>query len=405
MFKNLLLCEIVITCLTILVFAQSPQQDAIKQGIAVLEKRLLENPGDATFQYLLADYYGRAGRKDDAFAILEKLVGRRTGLTVDAETFPDLAGDPRLNALASRLEKTSPKISRSRVAFTIKQVRGSEIIPEGIAYDEQTKHWFVSDLQGRRLLRVDARGNTTRFAQLPLVPLGVRVDRKRNVLWVASYAGDFAPDDKKESALEQLDLRTGNPLARFTYPGAWGFNDVALASNGDVYVTDSERGSVLRLRAGMSALEAFIAPSSVRYPNGIAVADDGKHVFVAVTTGIVVADTATKKFAMLEHSVDTVAAGNDGLYFHDGALIGVQNGIAPFRITRFHLNPATDSIAGFDVLESRNENFVLPTTGAISGDSIYVLANTQLRQLTAEGTLADPKTLRDIVVLRVPLSK
>jgi hypothetical protein len=57
------------------------------------------------------------------------------------------------------------------------------------------------------------------------------------------------------------------------------------------------------------------------------------------------------------------------------------------------------------VLESRNENFVLPTTGAISGDSIYVLANTQLRQLTAEGTLADPKTLRDIVVLRVPLSK
>jgi DNA-binding beta-propeller fold protein YncE len=194
-------------------------------------------------------------------------------------------------------------------------------------------------------------------------------------------------------------------LARFTYPGAWGFNDIALAPNGDIYVTDSERGSVLRLPAGADALEEFIAPDSVRYPNGVAVSGDGKRMFVAVTTGIVVADIATKNFALLKHSVDTVAAGNDGLYFHDESLIGVQNGIAPFRITRFRLNKAQDEITGFEVLESRNENFVLPTTGAIASGSIYVLANTQLRQLTAEGRLADPKSLRDIVVLRVPLGK
>jgi DNA-binding beta-propeller fold protein YncE len=385
--------------------AQSAQQDAIKQTIAVLEKRLNDNPGDATFQYLLADYYSRAGRKDDAFATLEKLVGRPTGLTVDADTFPDLASDPRLKALATRLEKTSLKINRGRIAFTTKQVRGKEIIPEGIAYDEQAQRWFVSDLQNRRVLRVDVHGNATPWAQLRLVPLGVRVDRQRNSLWVASYAGDFVSEDKKMSALEQLDLRTGKQLARFTYPGAWGFNDVALAPNGDIYVTDSERGSVLRLRAGATALEEFIAPGSVRYPNGIAVSSDGKRVFVAVTTGIVGADTATKNFALLKHSVDTVAAGNDGLYFHDGSLIGVQNGIAPFRITRFILNPTADAITAFEVLESRNENFVLPTTGAITGGSIYVLANTQLRQLTAEGRIADPESLRDIVVLRVPLGK
>jgi sugar lactone lactonase YvrE len=401
-FKALPLPILALSLLTFL-SAQSAQQDAIKQGMAVLEQRLTEKPGDATLQYLLAYYYGRVGRKDDAFATLEKLVGRPTGLTVDAESFPELANDPRLEALAKRLERTSPKVSRSRVAFTIKQIRGEEIIPEGIAYDERTKHWFVTDLQNRRVLRIDNRGNVSRFAELPLVPLGVRVDRKRNSLWVASYAGDFVADNKKESALEQLDLRSGKRVARFTYPGAWGFNDVALAANGDIYVTDSERGTVLRLRAGTSALEEFMAPGSVRYPNGIAVSDDGKRVFVAVTTGIVVAKTATRKFALMKVPVDTVAAGNDGLYFHDGALIGVQNGIAPFRITRFRLNAAHDEIAGFEVLEAHNQNFVLPTTGAITGESIYVLANTQLRQLTAEGKLADPKTLKDIVVLRVPL--
>jgi hypothetical protein len=384
---------------------QSAQQDAIKQTIAVLEKRLADNPGDATWKYFLAVYYARADRKDDAFAMLEKLVGRPTGLLATEEIFPSLARDPRFAPLAAKLEKTSPKLNRGAVAFRVKQISGEEILPEGIAYDDEAKRWFLGDAHHKRVYIVDAAGQAKIFAALPLIPLGMKVDRARNALWIATYSGDFVPAEKKEAALEKLDLRTGKRIARYQYPGAKLFNDIALASNGDLYITDSERGSVLRLLAKGEKLEEFIPPDSLRYPNGIAISTNGRNVFVAQSTGIVVAETATKKFARLNQSVDTISAGIDGLYFHDGALIGVQNGISPHRVTRFRLNEGRDSISGVEVLESRSEHFLVPTTGAIADDVMFVLANAQLGQLTDKGTVRDPKTLRDLVILRLPLQR
>jgi streptogramin lyase len=192
-------------------------------------------------------------------------------------------------------------------------------------------------------------------------------------------------------------------VARYTYPGAKLFNDVALAANGDLYVTDSERGSVLRLPASSDKLEEFIPPDSLRYPNGIAVSTDGKHVFVAQSTGIVVADTATRKFERLKQSVDTVSAGIDGLYLDKDALIGVQNGISPHRVTRFQLNAARDAITRAEVLESRNEHFLVPTTGAVIDKVMYLLANAQLGQLDDKGGVRDRKRLHDLVILKLPL--
>jgi hypothetical protein len=112
--------------------AQTTPQDAIRQTISVLEQRLAQNPGDATWQYFLAVYYARAERKDDAFAMLEKLEGRATGLIADPELFPALASDGGFASLAARLEKTAPKVGRATVAFTIKQREGEEILPEAL---------------------------------------------------------------------------------------------------------------------------------------------------------------------------------------------------------------------------------------------------------------------------------
>ena len=177
--------------------AQTPQQDAVKQTIAVLEQRLAQNPGDATWQYFLAVYYARAERKDDALAMLGKLAGRPTGLIADPETFASLAHDPRFAELAAQLEKSAPRVNRASVAFTIKQRNGEEILPEGMAYDEKEKHSFVGDAHQKRVYVVDAKGKVNTFAELPLIPLGMKVDRRRHALWVATYSGDFVPSEKK----------------------------------------------------------------------------------------------------------------------------------------------------------------------------------------------------------------
>jgi hypothetical protein len=249
----------------------------------------------------------------------------------------------------------------------------------------------------------DAKGNVKTFTELPLLPLGMKVDHKRGELWVATYSGDFVPSEKKEAALEKLDLHTGKRVARYTFPEAKLFNDVAIAPNGDAYVTDSESGGVLRLPTAGDRLEEFIPAGSLRYPNGITISLDGKQVFIAQSTGIAVADTATKKFERMKQPVDVVSAGIDGLYFYNGALVGVQNGISPHRVTHFRLNAARDAITAAEVLESRNEHFLIPTTAALRGNIAYVLANAQLRQLDEKGGIRDRKSLRDLVILRLPL--
>src|SRR5687767_5106452 len=66
-------------------------------------------------------------------------------------------------------------------------------------------------------------------------------------------------------------------------------NDVAVASDGAVYVTDSVAGAVRRVPADRDVFEQVVAPGSLAYPNAIVLAWTGR-LFVAHWTGIAIVD-------------------------------------------------------------------------------------------------------------------
>ncbi len=111
-------------------------------------------------------------------------------------------------------------------------------------------------------------------------------------LWVLSNADG---DSNKDSALIHYELGSGREVGRYSVTGAThSFNDLAIATNGDVYVTDTAAGAVWRLLgsngpSGSPALTRL--PGKFEFANGIkALSADGKLLYVATfPDGITVA--------------------------------------------------------------------------------------------------------------------
>ena len=78
---------------------------------------------------------------------------------------------------------------------------------------------------------------------------GILAETKSGTLWVCD---DFG----KESALVRFKLKSGARLASYAFPGGGHCNDIALR-NGDVYVTDTNNGRILKLSKGRGALSEW----------------------------------------------------------------------------------------------------------------------------------------------------
>ena len=86
---------------------------------------------------------------------------------------------------------------------------------------------------------------------------GVLVDAARGALWVCSGNIGFTTVPSTPSALKRYDLATGAPRGSLALPDAGYCNDLALDTQGRLYVTDSRHPRVLRLSPDGTALQVW----------------------------------------------------------------------------------------------------------------------------------------------------
>jgi sugar lactone lactonase YvrE len=378
-----------------------------------LTRGLEVNPGDESLIYDIASSFAQAGRVEDSLSWLERLVELRSNLVPQERDFPGLQGE-RYQRIVQTLQRNTP-ISRSASAFTLPE---SDLIAEGIAHDPVTRTFFVSSIHKRKVVAIRPDGTVSDFAtseaQLDSV-LGMRVDPVRRVLWVNSYATPtmrgFDESLRGRSTLHKFDLTTGRQVARFVRgPGGKHLlNDIAVSAAGDLFLTDSETGEVLKLRADApegTPFEVLVPPGQLFYPNGITLSDDDKILFIADwVNGVTVLRLDSGERFTLAHPRGTSLHGLDGMYFHQGSLVGVQNGTGPGRIVRFVLSAQRDQVMRTEVLESNHPSFQIPTTGVLVGDALYFIANSQLRATGADGKYLPPEQLQPVSILRVSVAR
>ena len=383
------------------------------QVIASLLRAVELNPGDDSLVYEVASAFAQTDNPEQALLWLEKLVGLRSSLVPQDRDFPGLQGE-RYQRVVEALQRNTPP-SRGTVAFTLPE---RDLIPEGIAHDAVTGTFFVGSLLKRKVVAIRPDGTPTDFATAQAhgldAVLGMRVDARRRLLWVNSAAmpsmQGFNEALRGRSTLHKFDLTTGRLLARYTRaPGSGGhlLNDIALGPGGELYLTDSEAGEVLKLPAHApegTAFEVLVPAGNLYYPNGITLSEDGRTLFIAdFVHGITVLRLDSGERLPLLHPRGTTTRGVDGLYFHQGSLLAVQNGHGPGRIVRMTLAESKDRILRTEVLEANHPSFRIPTTGVIAGESLYLIANSQLRSMSADGRYLPPERLEPVVLLRIPL--
>ncbi|HJT80653.1 MAG TPA: SMP-30/gluconolactonase/LRE family protein, partial [Chthoniobacterales bacterium] len=298
------------------------------------------------------------------------------------------------------------KTPDSPVAFRLKDPK---LIPEGIAYDPNGKRFFIGSVAQRKIIETDAKGNARDWSspadKLETV-LGLAVDTRRGNLFAVTTNGfeDSAKTERRNAVL-RYDLKTGRLEDRSDVADAMQLNDLAIAPDGTVYVTDSASGSLFRKKPEEAAFSKFGETGALRGANGIAMSDDGL-LYVTLSTGIARVDTSNGAPTRLPQPDTVVTGGIDGLYWHDGDLFGVQNGPNPGRVIRIHLADKGNKISGLTVLQSSHHpEFAEPTTGAIANNAINVIGNSYVGHYEPSGKIRDADKLKGTVIVAVPLRR
>jgi hypothetical protein len=112
-------------------------------------------------------------------------------------------------------------------------------------------------------------------------------------------------------------------------------------------------------------------------------------------------DLAAGKGFDLQYAASALALGGiDGLYWYDGTLVAIQNGMTPHRVMRLALSEDGHVIAKATPLDAGKPELVLPTYGTLAGDALYFVANSQKNAYGAYGTPKDDARLQPVQVFR-----
>jgi hypothetical protein len=352
---------------------------AVREQIAKIEKRLPQIPDRAAALYLLAASKQHLGETREALQNLKDCLALKEGF--DPSGSPSLGalkGTKEFDDLVAAVHRDFPVVAHAKLALASEE---KDLIPEGLAYDARQNLFFLSSMHQRKIVVIGADGKAADFVPagfahiLPV--LGIRPDPNDGTVWASSW-----DENGDRSELLHFD-NAGKLLGRYSLSdGAkHGFNDLVVAKDGGVFLTDSVSNQVYHFSPQNKLFAPLPLSRELSAPNGIALDSEDHQLFIADDFGMVHIDTTTKVTSEVNPGPHNTLAGIDGLYYRKGTLIAVQNGIGQPRIVAFRLNRDNSSVTQTTVLENRTSFTKLPTTGALRDNDFYFITNSGVDNL------------------------
>jgi len=382
------------------VLAEPDDAAEVREQIAVVEKLKTVVPDRGAVLFFLSTAKQHLGETREALALLKECMALREGFDPSGSpSFLGSKGMKEFDDLVAAVRRDFPAVAQARLAFVTDE---KDLIPEGLAYDAKQNLFYLGSLNRKKIVKIDAEGRVSdfvpadRYGLLPV--LGIRLDPADGTVWANTF------EDAGRTELVHFDS-SGKLLGRFAPKDSakHGFNDLVVQKNGEVITTDSLNNKVFRLEPQSGAFLALPVYRTLFYPNGIALADDDRSLYVADAVGIVKFDLADNSSRDVDPGPRNTTAGADGLYWHNGSLIAVQNGMGSPRVAAFKLSRDGNRVTRVTVLENRTPFTTLPTTGAIRGNDFYFIANSQIDNLNGDKIMDVTKLAAvRIAVVRLP---
>ncbi len=365
----------------------------------ILQANILR-PNHPRLIYNLSIAYALNNQKVSAVKSLERLAVMGLYFSVENnEIFTNLFELPEFKRVQKSFNQNKLAVNKSEKAFSLDQ---KDLIPEGIAYNPSDQRFFISSIHQRKILAVDENTKVSEFSResdgLWSVS-GLQVDEKRQILWACTTAfpqmKGFDKKDEGKSGIFKYDLRNGKLLKKYLLSNETekhALGDLVINKNGDVFATDSLSPRIYSINSKKDTLEVFLDSDSFVSLQGLTFSPDEKFLFVAdYSTGISKIELKTRKIEQLKSAENITVLGIDGLYFHNGNLIAIQNGVNPNRVVRLNLDKKFSKILSFETLEAGHESFNEPTPGIIKGSEFYFIANSQWNLFNEKGELNNEK--------------
>lgn len=223
--------------------------------------------------------------------------------------------------------------------------------------------------------------------------------------WVASSNIDES-DDPKPLFTGLIGLRGSfqNPILVPAPEGAV-LSDITIGADFTLYASDPLNGGLYRKPRGATGVEVFVEPGTFRSPQGLALSDDGTHLFVSdYRYGLARVELASGSIERITSDIPAILDGVDGLWLHRGELIAVQNGTSPMRISAFTLSDDGRRIVGARTLEQAHPGWTEPLGGSVAGDALYYVATGQWDRYV-KGVPAVEKPPIPTDIRRLPLAR
>lgn len=315
-----------------------------------------------------------AGRTDEAFALIEQAAER--GLTLDLnghEAFDLLKADPLYAPLKARMVENQKPIGTPAVFL---RHDDTSLLPEAIA-DDGAGGVYVGSVRNGEIIHLLRDGTRSRMAT---APGGVfDLELRGHTIWAAvnnqlAYVG--GKEQPPFAAIMAFDQVTGAIIHETRMTGADVlFGDIEIDAMGAVYASDSSTPRIVKYSPGPDAIIEFAIDDRLVNLQGIALDEAGGHLFVAdYLVGLFVINLADGVVRPIRNAANAHLGGIDGLYHHEGALIGIQNGSTPQRIIRMELNDKADAVVRLDVIQQNIDTWNEPTHGYLAHDAFRYIA-------------------------------
>lgn len=339
-------------------------------------------PDSPSILLLKAQVAMKQRKKADAKAALKEYLKR--GYVLDLAKNPDFnqVWDAELNDL---LELNESPVGQMRVVSN----SPGFILAESLAQTEDGAEVFVGGVRTGTVTAISAGGARDVLTFRPgVAAYGLALHDGK--LWATTAATrqteTFDPKAKVTSKVVVIDPTTGAIGKSFSDSAKSRRFGKLLAGRDDLYVTDSERGEVLRLAGYDGALETLVPEGYMDSPGGLAESADASSLIVAdFVSGLYRVDLGSGSMTRLTPPADGALLGISYLARHGNDLIAIQTGFKPDRVLRLRMSDDWSQVKAVEVLLRSERLLSQPTQGVISGDTFMFIAKSQWDNLDARG--------------------
>lgn len=367
-------------------------------------------PESGPLKLQLAMIYASQNDKTRAYDVLVRMQGQGYGYDISKEPrFEPIHGTKVWDYVVANMQANAKPFGEGKVAFELPK---GDYLFESIGYDPARQQFLVGSAREGKVYLADEKGKLADF----IAPnaengmwgvLDLAVDAARDKLYVASadvaYYKAFDSAGFGQTGIFEFQLSSGKFLHKYLLaePGkVHTLTNLTVGKDGRVYAADATRRQIFRI--DHDQLTLLVENTKLTSIRGLAVSDDGRTLYMAdYALGIFGIDlTKTAPFALARNSEKLVLGGIDGLYYYDGCLVVVENGMVPQRVMRLKLSEDGRGVVAAMPLDVAQPAFTTPTLGAIAGNDLYFIANSQKGLYDKLGVLKNPGALQPTRIYR-----